>query len=39
MAFVMKKKKITDLKEMFDFVESGQISDYVPIILVYVSYQ
>ena len=34
MAFVMYKKKLTGLKEMFDFVESGQISD--SIILVYV---
>ena len=34
MAFAIQKNKITDLKEIFDFVESGQISYYVPVILV-----
>ena len=36
MAFAIQKMKITDIKEMFDFVKSGQISDYFPIILVYI---
>ena len=34
MAFAIQKKKITDLKEIFDFIESGQIGDYVQLILV-----